>query len=80
MTARSDLPDGIGQQDVLERVVDLNPSLDKLTNSNRWRNAWLGKVADPEITVVVERAATHFKEKATDTTKRLSRLKLKKVQ
>lgn len=80
VAARHILPDGIGQQDVLEKVVELNPSLDKLTNSTRWRNAWLVKVADPEITVAVETAAASFVEVVITKKKRLSRQKIKKVQ
>lgn len=79
-TARKNLPDAIGQQDVINWVVTENPDLDRLTNATRWRNAWLGRVADPEITQLVERAAIHFQAKAKETSDRLKRQKLKKVQ
>lgn len=79
-TAKGDRPPSIGKQLIIEKVVEYNPELDRLTNSTRWHNAWNLRVADPELTLLVERAVAHFKAKAFDTTKRLRRLKLKKVQ
>ena len=80
LAARQELPDGIGQQDVINWISTENPELDRLTNATRWRNAWLGRVADPEITQLVEKAAIHFKAKDKATGDRLKRQKLKKVQ
>jgi hypothetical protein len=79
-TARSDLPEGIGQQDVLNWITSENPELDRLTNATRWRNAWLKRVADPEITLLVEKASIHFKEKSRIKKERLSRQKLIKIK
>lgn len=78
-STRRSLPDAIGQQDVIIWVVTEKPDLDRLTNATRWRNAWLGRVADPEITQLVEKAAVHFNAEAKDTSNRLKRQKLKKV-
>jgi hypothetical protein len=77
--ARNEIPAGIGQQDVLIWIVAQQPELDRLTNANRWHNAWLGRVADPEITVLVEQAATHYQTKQKETRQRLSRQKLNRV-
>lgn len=79
-SARKEIPEGVGQQDVLVWVATQNPELDRLTNATRWRNAWLNRVADPEFTVLVEQAATHFKEKKETSRKRLSRQKLTRVR
>jgi len=79
VAARKAIPEGVGQQDVLVWVATQNPELDKLTNATRWRNAWLSRVADPEITVLVEQAAAHFNEKNQASRKRLSRQKLNRV-
>jgi hypothetical protein len=78
--ARKNLPEAVGQQDVLAWLVTKNPALDRLIYATRWRNAWNCKNADPEFTILVEAAATHFVEKAKSTSNRLSRQKLKKVQ
>lgn len=75
-TARKSLPDGVGQQDVIEWVTMKYPALDRLTVASRWRNAWLARVADPEITQAVEKAAAHFIDEKEATTKRLKRQKL----
>ena len=80
MAARKNLPEAIGQQDVINWIAIENPGLDRLTNATRWRNAWLGRVADPEITQLVEKAATYFNAKAKETSDRLKRQKLKKVR
>lgn len=50
----------IGQQDVLVWITDQKSTIDRLTYATRWRNAWLGKVADPEFTELVENATNHF--------------------
>lgn len=78
--AKADRPQSVGRQLIIEKVVEYNPELNRLTYSTRWHNAWNLRVADPELTMLVERAVAHFKAKAFDTTKRLSRLKLKRVQ
>ena len=78
--ARSELPIGIGQQDVLLWITQENPGLDKLTNATRWRNAWLQRVADPEFTVLVEKSVPYFKAKYSDMRNCLARMRLKKVQ
>ena len=41
MSARKNLPEAIGQQDVINWIATENPELDRLTNATRWRNAWL---------------------------------------
>ncbi|QHV97866.1 hypothetical protein [Spirosoma endbachense] len=74
--AKDDRPAGIGQQAIIVKVVEINPSLDRLTLANRWRNAWLVKSADPEITEAVEAAVLHFKSKAQTIRQRLARQKL----
>ena len=55
--AKEKLPEKIGQQKVIEAIAKLNPALDKLTNANRWRNAWFIKAGDPEFTELVEKIA-----------------------
>ncbi|MGA0558315.1 hypothetical protein ACO2Q8_16770 [Larkinella sp. VNQ87] len=55
--AKKRLPDEMGQQKVLEAVVKLAPELDKLTNANRWRNAWFLHAGDPQFTELVEQVA-----------------------
>jgi hypothetical protein len=74
--ARGRLPEATGQQTVIEYVVGEAPHLDRLTLASRWRNAWLGRVADPEITQLVEKAADHFEVKEQTTRQRLKRQKL----
>jgi hypothetical protein len=74
--ARERLPEGVGQQPVMEYVVGEAPHLDRLTLASRWRNAWLSRVADPEITQLVEKAADHFEDKEQTARKRLRRQKL----
>lgn len=77
--ARSILTEqGIGQKAVLEKVVELKPELDTLTNTTRWRNAWLCNVADTEIIVVVEQVAEYFNKQAKPTKNRLARMGLQK--
>ena len=72
-TARHSLPDVVGQQMVLKRVVETNPELDTLTNMTRWKNAWGTKVADPNITKAVEAAAQHFNDLYNPVEKRLQK-------
>ncbi|RAJ92239.1 hypothetical protein LX87_05207 [Larkinella arboricola] len=60
--AKQRLPKEIGQQDVLMAVAELAPELDRLTNSNRWRNAWFMYAGDPQFTEVVEKIADRFLE------------------
>ncbi|MGM9510154.1 hypothetical protein ACS5NO_20635 [Larkinella sp. GY13] len=74
--ARSNLPKGIGQQKVIDAVIVIAPHLDSLSNSTRWREAWLCRVADPEITLLVEEVAVSLKDKEKTMRKRLSRHKL----
>jgi hypothetical protein len=62
---KSKIPEEIGQQDIIERVIVLAPELDTLANATRWRNAWQMKVADPEITMAVERAVEQLEEAAS---------------
>jgi hypothetical protein len=76
--ARKKIPEKIGQQDVVAWVVEQQPDLNKLTNATRWRNAWLSRVADPEITQLVELAADHFSVADSKTSKLLKRQKLVK--
>lgn len=78
--ARADLPEGIGQQPVLEWVVKQCPEIDTLLNISRWRNAWHSRVADPELTKLVEAAAVHFNARDKEQRNRLSRQKIKKVK
>jgi hypothetical protein len=78
--ARKNLPDSIGQQDVIVYVTTHYPDLNKLTLASRWRNAWLGRAADPEITKAVEQAAVYFQTVHTETAERLKRQKLAKPQ
>ncbi|GAB3956641.1 hypothetical protein GCM10028805_47140 [Spirosoma harenae] len=54
----------VGQQEVILKVIELNPSLDSLAFANRWRRAWFVNNSDPEITQAVEAAVSFFKEKA----------------
>ncbi|WP_152126104.1 hypothetical protein [Rudanella paleaurantiibacter] len=75
--ARNALPAGIGQQDVLVYISQFFPDLDRLTYATRWRNAWLGRVADPELTTAVEKAAEHYIQLKAKASKRLSRQKMK---
>ena len=77
--AKDALPDGTGQQAVILKVIEYDPSVDSLANSNRWRNAWFGKVSDPDLTELVERAAQFFKEEAAKKRSRLQRQNLKRV-
>lgn len=79
-TARKALPTGIGQQDVIQYVTEKYPALDSLLFATRWRNAWLGRVADPEITGAVEAAAIHFKARQQETASRLKRQGLNKAK
>ncbi len=74
--ARDKLPEGIGQQKVIEAVVVKAPHLDSLSNSTRWREAWLCRVADPEITLLVEQVVGLLKDKKKVIRKRLSRQKI----
>ncbi|RCR69443.1 hypothetical protein [Larkinella punicea] len=55
--AKKRFPDEMGQQDIIKAIVELNPTLDKLTNANRWRNAWFLHAGDPEFTELVEKIA-----------------------
>ncbi|GAB3767660.1 hypothetical protein GCM10028818_00870 [Spirosoma horti] len=80
LVARQSLPDGIGQQDVINWVVLQNPELDRLTYATRWKNAWLGRVADPEFTRLVEESVKFFQKQKANQTNRLKRQNLKKVQ
>ncbi|GAB3803338.1 hypothetical protein GCM10028819_33090 [Spirosoma humi] len=78
--ARKSLPEEIGQQDVINWVVSKNPELDRLTYATRWRNAWLGRVADPEFTRLVEESVKFFKQQQAEKTNRLKRQNLKKAK
>lgn len=71
--ARESLPQSVGQQDVIVFVCETNPELNRLTYATRWRNAWVGRVADPEFTMAVEKAAEHFKAQHKQTANRLRR-------
>ncbi|QIP16773.1 hypothetical protein G8759_31110 [Spirosoma aureum] len=74
--AKADLPDSVGMQDVILKVIAFNPDLDSLAFATRWRNAWYIKTSDPEITIAVEQATVYFKDKAQKARKRLNRQKL----
>ena len=78
--ARADLPESVGQSDVIKFIIDLAPHLDSLTNLPRWHNAWNKRVADPELTDLVEKAVIHFKAIKNKSANRLSGQKLKKVK
>ena len=54
LEAKSKLPDGVGQQDVILAIIRIAPELDSLAFSTRWRNAWYAKVSDPQITELLE--------------------------
>lgn len=60
--AKNQLPATVGQQEVIEFITEQAPHLNKLSNISRWKNAWTARVADPEITELVEKAALHFKK------------------
>ena len=77
--AKADRPTMIGQQKIIEKVVEFQPDLDRLTLATRWHNAWTLHTADPEITILVERAVAFYKAKAKETSNRLARQKLKKT-
>ncbi|GAB3885947.1 hypothetical protein [Spirosoma agri] len=77
LDARKELPIAVGQQDVIEFVAKEAPHLNKLTFASRWHNAWQARVADPELTELVERAAIHFKAKHKEISTRLKRQKVK---
>ncbi|MCK8492930.1 hypothetical protein M0L20_13765 [Spirosoma sp. RP8] len=79
LDAKKRLPESVGQQAVMEYVAEKAPELDKLTNATRWHNAWLGRVADPEFTDLVEKAASHFSDKDVETADRLKRFNMKKA-
>jgi dimeric dUTPase (all-alpha-NTP-PPase superfamily) len=76
IAAKKNIPEGIGQQRVIEAVIALSPDLDSLANSTRWRNAWFIKNSDPEITLLVEKVASSFQDKKKVIRKRLSRQKI----
>lgn len=76
--ARQSLPDEIGQQDVLNWIATQKPELDRLTYATRWRNAWLGRVADPEFTRLVEESVKFFKQQQAEKSQRLKRQNLRK--
>jgi len=78
--ARRSLPDGVGQQDVIIWVVGQNPELDRLTYACRWRNAWLGRVADPEFTRLVEESVKYFNQQKANRIKRIRKQNLKRAQ
>ena len=78
--AKTERPAHVGMQMILQKVVEYNPDIDRLTFATRWHNAWNLRVADIEFTLLVERAVAHYIEKSDTTSKRLSRQKLKKVQ
>lgn len=78
--AKADRPSMVGKQMIIEKIVEYQPELDRLTNATRLHNAWTLHTADPEITLLVERAVAFYKEKDKETAKRLSRQKLKKVK
>ena len=60
--ARQSLPEGVGQQPVLEWVAKQYPELDTIAYLTRWKNAWGMHAADVEITKAVEAAAKHFNQ------------------
>jgi hypothetical protein len=78
--AKEDRPDQVGKQLIIEKVVEYDPEIDRLTNATRWHNAWNLRVADPEITLLVERAVAYYKAKEKGSSNRLNRHKLKTVQ
>lgn len=78
--ARKSLPDFVGMQMVITRVIELKPELDTLANATRWRNAWQLKVADKEFTEAVESAAKHFNDEYKPAEKRLRKQKLHRPQ
>lgn len=75
--AKNDRPPGVGKQAIIVKVVEYNPDLDRLTLATRWHNAWNANTADPELTLLVEKAVKYFNEKHNATRNRLSRQKLK---
>ncbi|GAB3255917.1 hypothetical protein GCM10027347_17390 [Larkinella harenae] len=62
--AKDRLPEALGQQDVVKAVAELAPELNKLTNANRWRNAWFMHAGDPQFTELVEQVVESLKTKS----------------
>lgn len=76
--AREALPEGVGELSIIDYVTQQAPELDKLTNLGRWKNAWSGRVADPELTRLIEQASTYFQEQQLRATSRIKRQKIQR--
>ena len=74
--ARESLPEGVGQQPVLEWVAERYSELDTIKYLTRWKNAWNMKAADVEITKAVEEAAAHFNREVSKAKPLIARQKL----